>query len=218
MTLRQETTQTVSVASRYSIPPAELEKGCSKFERYEGRDSVYRVATFLLEQWWGRPAEMADALIVMLLAWNAPFYKYGLFDQNHLEKFLFGHWDVISNLRDRDVMSLADADRAVIRRLFTGLHRALQFREGKGQGQKSPIAVAKTLHLLAPRFFPLWDYEIANYYGCGYSDNPAEAYLQLCCTFKQIAVTLASVIPPTSKSLLKQIDEYNYVTYTKGRI
>ena len=215
MTLQKKSTQTASV-SRYSIPSAELEKGCSRFERYEGRDSVYRVATFLLEQWWGRAAEMADALIVMLLAWYAPFYKYGLFDQNHLEKFLLGHWDVISSFRDRDVMSLADADLADIRRLFTGLHRALLFREGKAQGHRSPIAVAKTLHLLAPRFFPLWDYEIANHYGCEYSEKPAEAYSQLCCTFKQIAVTLASVIPPTSKSLLKQIDEYNYATYTKG--
>jgi hypothetical protein len=216
MTLRQKTYQPFSGASRYSIPPDELEKGCNLFERSEGRDSVYRVATFLLEQWWGRPAEMADALIVMLLAWNAPFYKYGLFDHDHLEKFLAGRWDAISSFRDREVTSLADADRAAIRKLFTALHRALQYRGGKGQGQRCPIAVAKTLHLLAPRFFPLWDFEIANRYGCDYSEKPAEAYLQLCCTFKQIAEGLALAIPPTSRSLLKQINEYNFVIYTKA--
>ena len=218
MTLQQKISQPTSGASRYWIPPAELEKGCNRFERYEGRDSVYRVATFLLEQCWERPAEMADALIVILLAWNAPLYKYGLFDQNRLEKFLVEHWDVVASFRNREVTSLAHEDHVVIRRLFTGLHKALQFRRGNGQGQRSPIAVAKALHLLAPRFFPLWDFEIANRYGCDYSEKPAEGYLQLCCTFKQIAVTLASLIPPTSKSLLKQIDEYNYAIYTKGWI
>src|SRR4029453_18269077 len=116
MTVQQKARQHSSGASRYSIPPAELEKGCSRFERYEGRDSVYRVATFLLEKWWGRPAEMADALIVMLLAWNAPFYKYGLFNHDPLEKFLALHWDAISSFRDREVTSLTDADRAAIRR------------------------------------------------------------------------------------------------------
>ena len=216
MTLQQMPRQLSSGVSRYSIPPAELEKGCSRFERCEGRDSVYRVATFLLEQWWGRPAEMADALIVMLLAWNAPFYKYGLFNHGPLEKFLALHWDAISSFRDREVTSLADADRAAIRKLFTALQRALQFRDGKGQGQRCPIAVAKTLHLLAPRFFPLWDFEIANRYGCDYSERPEEAYLQLCCTVKQIAVNLALMIPPTSKSLLEQINEYNHAIYSKG--
>ena len=218
MKLQRTYPRTSSGGSRYSIPTTELKKGCSTFERHEGRDSMYLVATFLLERWWGSQAEMADALTVLLLAWNAPFYRYGMFDQNRLEKFLVGHWELICSFRDRDITSLTEGDHAAIKKLFAGLDRALRFKEGKGQGQRSPVAVAKTLHLLAPRFFPLWDYEIANRYGCEYSENPADAYLQLCSTFKQIAVDLAAAIPSSQKSLLKQIDEYNYAKYTKGWI
>ena len=58
----------------------DLKKGCRAFEVNEGRDSMYRVATFLLAKWWGRYAEMVDALTVLLLTWNSAFYRYGLFD------------------------------------------------------------------------------------------------------------------------------------------
>lgn len=43
---------------------------------------------------------------------------------------------------------------------------------------KSPVAVAKALHLLAPHFFPLWDGRIAKSYKCYYNvDNAAEKYI-----------------------------------------
>jgi hypothetical protein len=179
---------------------------------------VYRVATFLLEHWWGRQPEMVDALTVLLLTSNTAFYRDGMFDQNRLEQFLVGRWDSLTGFRDREIMSLTDGDRAVIKKLFHGLHVALQLTEGKNRGRRNPVAVAKTLNLLAPRFFPLWDYEIANYYGCEYAENPADAYLQFCSTLKRIAIDLASLVPSSPKSLLKQIDEYNYVKYTMGWI
>ena len=51
-------------------------KGCEEFERHEKRDAMYKVATFLVSYFWGRPSDMADGLGVLLLTWNQAFYRY----------------------------------------------------------------------------------------------------------------------------------------------
>jgi hypothetical protein len=76
------------------------------------------------------------------------------------------------------------------------------------------VAVAKTLHLLAPAFFPLWDDAIAKAYGCYYSEAPAEAYIRFCRIIRGLATSLVGVVSGP-KTLLKQIDEYNYAKFTQ---
>ena len=218
MDLQRRGPGTTIATTRCSIRSADLERGCRAFERHEGRDSMDRVGTFLLEQWWGRPAEMVDALTVFLLIRNAAFYRCGIFDPHRLERFLADHWDVISSFRDRDIASLTGGDHGTIRRLFVGFNAALQIRAGNGRAQRSPVAVSKTLHLLGPRFFPLWDCAIANQYGCDYSDKPADGYTHFCNIIQAIATDLVGRVSPSSKSLLERIDEYNYAQYTKGWI
>jgi len=79
--------------------------------------------------------------------------------------------------------------------------------------------VAKALHLLAPRFFPLWDLKIANAYDCRYSADPAAKYLRFLVKIRGLARTMANVhIEDTSKTVVKLIDEYNYARFTKGWI
>jgi hypothetical protein len=73
-----------------TISLAELENECRAFEEWEPRDSMYRVSTFLVREWWGDPAKLVDALSVLLLIWNGAFYRYGNFDEAALE----------TNLRD----------------------------------------------------------------------------------------------------------------------
>lgn len=60
--------------------------------------------------------------------------------------------------------------------LFEAMLKALAITEGKSKGRRSPVGVAKTLHLLAPKFFPLWDEEIAKAYGCKYSLHAPRKY------------------------------------------
>jgi hypothetical protein len=196
------------------ITAAQLKRGGLAFERNEGRNSMYRVATFLLKEWWGRHDEMTDALAVLLLTWNGAFYRYGLFDHARLEACLREHWPLIQGFHDREIGSLTDGDGASIRKLFSGLLSALAIGSGKSQGRRSPVAVAKTLHLLAPAFFPLWDDAIARAYDCHYAESPVEAYLRFCRLTKDVATSLAGVAS-SSKTLLKQIDEYNYARFTQ---
>jgi len=173
----------------------EFLKGCEEFERREKRDAMYKVATFLVSHFWGKPSDMADALGVLLLTWNQAFYRYGNFDFGKLEECIARNLKKIKAFRSKDISSLSEGE------------------------DKSPVAVAKALHLLAPKFFPLWDDGIAKGYGCHYSDDPAGRYIEFCKITKAVAEGVKDCVRQESnKTLVKLIDEYNYSKYTQGWI
>jgi hypothetical protein len=196
----------------------EFLKGCEEFEKHEKRDAMYKVATFLVSHFWGKPTDMADGLGVLLLTWNQAFYRYGIFDFDKLEKCITHNLQRIESFRNRDILSLAISDEDDIKDLFVKFLEALQIDAGKMQGRKSPVAVAKTLHLLAPNFFPLWDDKIARVYGCYYGKKPAEKYVLFCKITKTLADKVGNYIARSDKTLTKLIDEYNYSKYTQGWI
>ena len=202
----------------------EFLKGCEEFEKHENRDSMYKVATFLIRHFWGKPIDMADGLGVLLLTWNQAFYRYGMFDFDQLEECINRNFKNIEKFNHRDILSFSDSDEEDIRNLFNDFLDALQTASGKKQVRKSPVAVAKALHLLAPKFFPLWDEKIARAYGCYYNENPVVKYISFCKVMKAVADKvkgyLSSLDPDkiSDKTLIKLIDEYNYSKYTKGWI
>jgi len=196
----------------------EFLRGCEEYEKHEKRDAMYKVATFLVSHSWGKPADMADGLGVLLLTWNQAFYRYGIFDFDKLEKCITDNLPTIEGFRDRDILSLSSSDEYDIKYLFAEFLKALQIDAGKAQGRQSPVAVAKTLHLLAPKFFPLWDDKIARAYGCYYGENAAEKYILFCKITKTIADKVRNYIDRPDRTLIKLIDEYNYSKYTQGWI
>lgn len=196
----------------------EFYKGIKEFEKYEKRNAMYKVATFLISHFWGKPSEMADGLGVLLLTWNQAFYRYGIFDFDMLENFISNNIKDIEEFRKRNITSLSDADEEKIGTIFNDFIVALQIASGKSQGKKSPVAVSKALHLLAPGFFPLWDDKIARAYGCYYGFSPSEKYISFCKIMKWVAKEVKGYIESSNKSILKLIDEYNYSRYTKGWI
>jgi hypothetical protein len=198
--------------------PANFKKGYLAFQKREQRDSMYRTATFLVEHFWSKPAEMADSLGVLLLTWNQAFYRFGVFDFNKLEECISKSLPLLDRYRRASILNYTLADNEAIEHLFEQFLVALQIREGKKKGTKSPVAVAKALHLLAPDFLPLWDKKIAEAYGCGYSFNPAEKYLRFLVKSKDMVERLQSTTDAKAmgKTLLKLIDEYNYARYTLG--
>ena len=104
-----------------------------------------------------------------------------------------------------------------IRQIFNEFLEALAIDSGKLRGIKSPVAAAKALHLLAPQFFPLWDYKIAKHSGCYYNDNLSGKCVLFCRTIQTIANRLKNCgVHSREKTLIKLIDEYNYSEYTQG--
>jgi hypothetical protein len=180
---------------------------------------MYKTATFLVEHFWGQPRDMADGMGVLLLTWNQAFYRYGSFDFALLEQALRANMPAIDKLKPRNILSLVEADEPVIRRLFLAFLEALRIKEGKKKDCKSPVAVAKALHLLAPGFLPLWDDKIAKGYGCYYNLDPDRHYVTFAYKMQAIARRLQEYVPPgCGRTFLKLIDEYNYAKHTKGWI
>lgn len=205
--------------NKWQIPTKdEFLKGIEKFEKEEPRDAMYNVARHLVENFWGKPSDMADGLGVLLLTWNQAFYRYGIFDFEKLEDCVTENLQTIKSFKNRDISSLSNADENKIKELFTKFYKALQRASGKKKGEKSPVAVAKALHVLAPRFFPLWDTKIAQNYNCHYSKNPSEKYIEFCKITKLIANKVRTYRKQKTKTLNKLIDEYNYAKYTKNWI
>ena len=202
------------------LSPANFKKGYLAFQRHEKRDSMYRTATFLVAHFWGKPGEMADSLGVLLLTWNQAFYRYGIFDFGKLEDCIRRNFQLLDEYRRSNILNYCAADDEAIENLFRDLLDALRISDGKKKGTKSPVAVAKALHLLASDFFPLWDYEIARAYNCRYSIDPEAKYVMFVRKSKEMAEELKSTVntKAVGKTLLKLIDEYNYAKYTRGWI
>jgi len=201
------------------VTAAEFERGYRALQAREVGDAMYKTATFLVQHFWGQPSDMADGMGVLLLTWNQACYRYGSFDFALLEEALRANMAVIEELRPRNIGSLVETDERGIRRLFLAFLDALRIAEGKNKGRKSPVAVAKALHLLAPGFLPLWDEKIANAYGCRYNSKPDQKYVVFAYKMKGLARQLQEHVPADcGRTFLKLIDEYNYAKYTKGWI
>ena len=199
---------------------SEIEKGYHEYQAREKRDAMYKIATFLIQYFWGNSSKMADSLGVLLYTWNQAFYRYGLLDFEKLEWCITRNQSSLENFRQRTILSYSIVDNKEIELLFGEFLSALQISDGKNAGRKSPVSASKALHLLAPSFFPLWDYEIARIYGCNYASNPEKKFIIFMGKMRSIASYLDPIVDAQKigKTLLKLIDEYNYSKYTKGWI
>ena len=194
------------------FPTAEdLQQAHSRFLDAEPRDLFYRAATELVYLALGGQASLsvAEAVAVLLQTWNRSFYQYQRFDGRHFAKIdalVAKYQELLMAFRARSIDSFCDEDEATVRRLFESFEIVL-----------GPIGAAKSLHLLAPRFFPLWDRAIATGYGLplGRRGSNGTKY----CRFMQIAKAQCESVggeESLKRNPLKAIDEYNYCKYTKG--
>jgi len=194
----------------------EFLQGCEEFEEREKRDAMYKVATFLVKHFWGKPSEMADGLGVLFLTWNQAFYRYGGFNFDELERTISENMSIIESFRTRNIFELSVADEETIKDIFQKLLESLKSVASENKKEKkSPVSVAKALHLLAPDFFPLWDDKIARKYNCYYNKCPAEKYVLFCKKIKAFAESAKSFTDRTDKTLIKLIDQYNYSKFTQ---
>lgn len=159
--------------------PEEFKKGYQTFQKYERRDAMYKIATFLIDHFWGKLHEMADSLGVLLLTWNQAFYRYGPFDFDRLEEYISEYLDSFNAFRERDIQDYSFEMNEPSGNSSKKITVALQICEGANKGNKGPVGSASTLYLLAPGFFPLWDDEISHTYDCYYvnTDLPEDKYI-----------------------------------------
>jgi hypothetical protein len=122
---------------------------------------------------------------------------------------------MIDSIRLRHITGWEERDRELVHHLFGVLNVALAAERKDGKRTNAAVSTAKVLHLLAPKFLPLWDARIAKADGCDYSRNPAERYLDFCAeALRQVRLLEPDLEPEMRDRILKYIDEYNYCHFT----
>lgn len=191
--------------------PTEVEEAHHRFLENEPRDLFYRAATELTELVLkGQTClTLSEAIAVLLQTWNRAYYQYFRFNQRHfaeIDRLLTEYKDIIiSRFRSFSSYSFSYDDKRDVEVIFAAFENVL-----------GPTGASKALHLLAPRFFPLWDGAIAKAYGCAFKPRGRNAagYRR----FMEIAHSQCSHLQtslPDNANLLKLLDEYNYCKYTK---
>lgn len=189
----------------------ELNRARELFLANEPRDLFYRVATELVDLAVRGETELtvAEAIAVLLQTWNRRYYNRSRpFDSHHfsdIEHLLSSHQQVLVTFRQRSVESFCDEDEGTVRRLFKSFEQVL-----------GPVGASKSLHLLAPRFFPLLDNAIARAYGLafGVRGTNGDRYCRFIGITKEQCEALGGE-QIIGRNPLKAIDEYNYCRYTK---
>lgn len=188
----------------------QLERARELFEDYEPRDLFYRAATeFVSLALDGKTSlSVTESVAVLLQTWNAQYYRFHPFNAAHfnaLEAVITSRQENWRSYRLRALISMTTDEFDTIAEIFTAFELVL-----------GPVGAAKTLHLLAPEFFPLWDRKIAERYGIslGAAGNNAVEYVR----FMTMVISQISHVAPhgESRGILKLIDEFNYCRFTKG--
>jgi hypothetical protein len=195
----------------YTPTVAQLEQARHRFLENEPRDLCYRVASELIDlALAGKTGiTVAEALAVLLQTWNEQYHQFRPFTLQHfadIEALLQADLGNALLFRPREITSVSEVDLSIIENLFDSFERVL-----------GPVGAAKSLHLLVPKFFPLWDREIAKAYKCELGSVGTNGVNYL--AFFLITTTQVRALPsivPDEINVLKRIDEYNYCRYTKG--
>lgn len=195
--------KTLLLIELMEIRPSQEEflNGVSEYHKHEKRDAMYKVAKMLVNDYWGRWDEVANGLGVLLLTWNQALYRYGVFDFDKLEHFLKSRQNELNEFRNRAIDTLNKNDEAKIKSMFEELLVALASEGKNKKPRKSPVAVAKALHMLAPDFFPIWDNAIAYAYGCYWTNSgkASQTYIDFCWKNKALTEYIKGLSIPNEK-------------------
>jgi len=193
----------------------EIKKGILEYEKHIPKDQIYKLATHIVDEFWGKYDEMSIGLGILLMTWNKSLYIEGKVDFDNLENCIERNFTLIENFRERNISSLDSKDDEEIKKLFMDFYQVLRTLITEGRIKRSPAAVSRILNLLAPDFFPLWNKKIAEGYKFNYENNPEENYLKFCYLNKELVAVLEGKFDTSKKNILKRIDEYNYSKFTK---
>src|SRR5947209_7654678 len=147
-------------SAEFSIPTVqEIEEARKAFRANEPRDLFYRVAIELLDLAADGKTQFraAEALAVLLQTWNKRYYnKHHPFDKKHfsdIEELVRKHEQTIASFKKRSIASFSAEDEELVKTIFKSFDKVV-----------GTVGAAKSLHLLAPHFFPIWDRAIAQHY------------------------------------------------------
>jgi hypothetical protein len=191
----------------YAVSLEDLSRARVAYERDEPRDLFYRVAGALIadaEAGVGRFSTV-EGLAILLQSWNLGWYRRQrhAFDQAHytaIGDLLDTNKARLARLRERPVETMTADDRPTVEQTFD--HFA---------GVLGPVGSAKTLHLLAPRWFPIFDNYILGAFHIWGRDG--RAYWQFM-TAIQAQVHMVGGETTAGPMVVKALDELSFCRFT----
>jgi len=181
-----------------------IKKARRAFEKNEPRDLFYRASGVLVDLAIDGKITLsiAESIAVLLQTWNKAYYRFRKFDAGHyreIERLLQNHLISLKHYRKLTIENLDCNDVQKIRSAFEDFEKVL-----------GPVGAAKSLHLIAPLVFPLWDRAIAKKYKTPLkkAGKNADNYIAFMQATRQQCVWLRK--QGEARNLLKAIDEYNY--------
>jgi len=141
------------------VPSVEdLKRAHRQFMENESREIFYVLATEKLEMAIAEEGwSIGEALWILLRTWNEAYYRTKPFDgtfNDYIGRFnelIYQHRDIWSSCRGNSILDFQPDPS--LKPMFDDFEALL-----------GPVGAAKALHLLAPKFFPLWDREITRTY------------------------------------------------------
>ncbi|MCU1529277.1 MAG: hypothetical protein JWP75_3040 [Frondihabitans sp.] len=195
------------------MPTADqLNEARERYEENEPRDLFYRVGRDLVERTRAGQSDftLTEAVGVVLLTWNGRFYNRKDtpdFDAEHIaniDALIERYREALDGYHGRSIETLKADEQEAIEAMFNDFDLLL-----------GPVGAAKALHVLAPRFFALWDRPIAegaSFYMEKRGGN-ANLYwrwmLRVQGEARQVGGEAA-----WGPGLLKRLDELNYCRFT----
>lgn len=197
--------------ARIPVLPTDAEVAAKRpiYAAAEPRDLAYNVARDLIERAYAGEERFSrgDGVAILLMSWNAGFYRFrpdlGRKLTAELDALIGAHDVSLASWRARSPGSYEPpTDAQEVEHVYRAFLQVLW-----------PVGTAKTLHVLAPGLFPIWDQWIARAFGLRLSPPEASvaSYLRLIEIASEFARTSQLVDP------LKALDEWAYVTYTLER-
>jgi hypothetical protein len=196
--------------TNHVVTPDDVKAAREAYQQREPRDVFYRTATVLVDLALRKEISitLAESLAVLLQTWNKNFYRFHKdFNTAHFEEInevLHTYEADLAEFRERCIEDLRPEDEERVLTMFAAFEAIL-----------GPVGAAKSLHLLAPRLFPIWDTKIAQHYRLGLSTTGSKKrkYWRFTLIAQAQCLALRRAGWGGDNSL-KAIDEYNYCKYT----
>jgi len=96
-----------------------LDEAHTKFLNSEPRDVVYKISTRLIRESWNDDREVSDALGVLLLTWNAAFYRYSILNYSSIEGVINRNREELNKFRELDISELQEDMKDVVKSIYT---------------------------------------------------------------------------------------------------
>lgn len=186
---------------------AELHAAHVVYEEQEPRAYAYRLARqFIASDAPGAEYTTVEAVDLLLRVWNPRAPQTRALTLAGVRGLLEETADARWAFADRHIATLTEVEHAAVAEIYGSFRNVL-----------GPVGASKALGALHPRFFPLWDTEIADAYVGANFRKEASYYLQFMdYCIEQCTTNVAEAA--FGDGLLKTLDEWNYCLWSNDWI